>query len=426
MSLVGRILICSSSSYVKCRNPTIRLCNSQFGSIAEAAKSNLNHNEKLLNQRQNDNKVQDKTKNSNGNYRSQNKNRFFNIIEDGPGLKEFIESSLQPSTLQDMSIGLQNEPVPYLNKYSLGGRKRKVYFEVYGCQMNVNDTEVVWSILKNDGYEKTDSVYNADVILMVTCAIREGAEMKVWNKLKHFKALKDARSKNKTRTPLKIGVLDSYRDLPRLLALTENNQTAVNVLLSLDETYADVVPVRLNQDSVTAFIICLSWLQLYKRQNVNSYLDTSSVNYYGGLPEGAETHLAKGFRTVYKKKKGGLRFADLLDHVARVDPEMRIRFTSPHPKDFPDESGNSSVLERMRRGYTREAYLELIEHVREIIPEVNLSSDFICGFCGETEAEFEDTLSLMAKVKYNTAYLFAYSMREVSWNVANIYNTLYL
>ncbi|KDR12757.1 CDK5 regulatory subunit-associated protein 1, partial [Zootermopsis nevadensis] len=369
-----------------------------------------------------------------------------------------------------------------------------VYFEVYGCQMNVNDTEIIWSILKDVGYLKSESIQEADVILIVTCAIREGAEIKVWNKLKHFRSLKKAREKQNHKPQLKIGILgcmaerlkhqllekeqtvdivagpDSYKDLPRLLTLTDNNQTAVNVLLSLDETYADIAPVRLNQDSVTAFVsimrgcdnMCTYCIVPFTRgrersrpissilqevwnlsqqgvkevtllgQNVNSYRDLSVVDFDGSLPSDGETHLAKGFRTVYKKKKGGLRFSDLLDQVSRIDPEMRIRFTSPHPKDFSDEvleliqdrsniccnlhmpaqSGNSAVLERMRRGYSREAYLDLIHHVRHQIPGVSLSSDFICGFCGETEEEFEDTLTLMAEVKYNMAFLFAYSLRE--------------
>lgn len=164
-------------------------------------------------------------------------------------------------------------------------------------------------------------------------------------------------------------------------------------------------------------------------QNVNSYRDLSAH------PErlGA-TEMATGFKTVYKTKKGGLRFAELLERVAKTVPNTRIRFTSPHPKDFPDDvlhvmkrypnicrsihlpaqSGNTNVLERMRRGYTREAYLELVEHIRNVLPSVALSSDFISGFCGETEEEFTDTMSLMERVKYNVAYLFAYSMREVS------------
>lgn len=162
-------------------------------------------------------------------------------------------------------------------------------------------------------------------------------------------------------------------------------------------------------------------------QNVNSYRDVTSDNVTN------VTSLAKGFKTVYKTKRGGLRFADLLERVARIDPELRVRFTSPHPKDFPDDvlylirdypnvcsnihlpvqSGNSEVLERMRRGYTREAYVELVDHVRDVIPSISLTSDFICGFCGETEEQFQDTLSLMKSVRYNNAFLFPYSMREV-------------
>lgn len=162
-------------------------------------------------------------------------------------------------------------------------------------------------------------------------------------------------------------------------------------------------------------------------QNVNSYRDLSS---HGERLR--DTAMASGFRTVYKTKKGGIRFAELLERVAQAVPDVRIRFTSPHPKDFPDEvlqvmrkysnicrnvhmpaqSGNSMVLERMRRGYTRETYLELAEHIRAMLPGVALSSDFIAGFCGETEEEFADTVTLMERVKYNVAYVFAYSMRE--------------
>jgi tRNA A37 methylthiotransferase MiaB len=163
-------------------------------------------------------------------------------------------------------------------------------------------------------------------------------------------------------------------------------------------------------------------------QNVNSFRDLSEK------PVESSAQVVPGFKTVYKPKIGGLRFAELLERVANISPELRIRFTSPHPKDFPDsvleviqkypnickqlhvpaQSGNSAVLERMRRGYTREAYLDLVTKVRQKLPEVSLSSDFICGFCGETDEEFDETLTLMEQVKFNVAYLFAYSMREVS------------
>ncbi|XP_066259811.1 CDK5RAP1-like protein [Euwallacea similis] len=408
---------------------------------------------------------------------------FKNKLLNGPNLRDFFNDK---HGIQEDEIP-EEQVVPYLIQPTLDGQGRKVYFDVYGCQMNVNDTEVVWAILKEKNYEKTTSLLDADVVLIVTCAIRDSAEEKIWNKLNYIRGLKNKRSKKKPS--LKVGILgcmaerlkekvleaeqavdivvgpDAYRDLPRLLALTENNQKSVNVLLSLDETYADITPVRLNENSVSAFIsimrgcdnMCTYCIVPFTRgrersrpvssilrevddlsnqgvkeitllgQNVNSYRDISEKS----VPDNI-TSMAKGFKTVYKAKKGGLRFSDLLRRVSEINPELRIRFTSPHPKDFPDEviemiqtrsnicnslhmpaqSGNSAVLERMRRGYTREAYLELISHIRRRIPDVALTSDFICGFCGETEEEFEDTLSLINEVKYSYAYLFPYSLRE--------------
>lgn len=407
--------------------------------------------------------------------------RFKKYLLNGPNLRDFFKT--EHIRYQDDLP--EEEVVPYLQMAN--SIRRKVYFDVYGCQMNVNDTDIIWAILKDSNYEKTTIIDQADVILIVTCAIRDSAEERIWSRLDTLRYYRKNRLKD--RPSLKIGILgcmaerlkekvlekhamvdlvagpDSYRDLPRLLALTENNQKSVNVLLSLDETYADITPVRLNEDSMSAFVsimrgcdnMCTYCIVPFTRgrersrpvssilheiellseegvkevtllgQNVNSYRDLSRVGATDNV-----TSLAKGFKTVYKTKKGGLRFADLLEQVAAVNPEMRIRFTSPHPKDFPDEvlemikthpnvckslhmpaqSGNSAVLERMRRGYTREAYLELIDRVREYLPEVALSSDFICGFCDETEEEFLDTLSLMELVRYNTAYLFPYSMRE--------------
>lgn len=354
--------------------------------------------------------------------------------------------------------------------------------------MNTNDTEIIWSILKNVGYAKVNDMKEADVVLLVTCAIREKAEDKIWNRLKHIGAMKRQRSRKKG--PLQVGILgcmaerlkeqllekdqcvdvvvgpDSYRDLPRLLDVSQNGQNAVNVLLSLDETYADIMPVRLSNDSVTAFVsimrgcdnMCTYCIVPFTRgrersrpmtsivrevqqlaeqgvkeitllgQNVNSYRDlTTDID-----RNKSSNAVVDGFKTVYKTKLGGTRFGELLDEVAKAIPQTRIRFTSPHPKDFSDDvldaikrhpnicknihlpaqSGNSLVLERMRRGYTRDAYLKLVDHIRTMIPNIGLSSDFICGFCDETDDEFADTLSLIDKVQYNVAYLYAYSMRE--------------
>ncbi|XP_022081875.1 CDK5 regulatory subunit-associated protein 1-like [Acanthaster planci] len=427
---------------------------------------------------------------------------FSDKLEGGPSLQDFIIASNQT---ENVSSGedLIPETVPYLQRSSTEAVNRKVYFETYGCQMNVNDTEIAWAILQEKGFQKVDNVLKADVILAVTCAIRENAEQKIWNRLEYFQALKRRRRKN--QPPLKVGLLgcmaerlkkeilerskivdivagpDAYRDLPRLLSVAHSGQAAINVMLSMDETYADVVPVRLSQDSKSAFIsimrgcdnMCSYCIVPFTRgrersrpitsileevrilsdqgvkevtllgQNVNSYRDTSEAMHYGSdaAPEAAtsdgsahdgSTRLARGFRTIYKPKQGGRRFADLLARVAQVDAEMRVRFTSPHPKDFPDEvlhvirdcpnvckqvhlpaqSGNTEVLKRMRRGYTREAYLDLVDHIRSTIPQVSLGSDFITGFCGETEMEHEDTLSLLRSVRYNYAFLFAYSMRK--------------
>uniref|UniRef100_A0A9J8CTL2 Mitochondrial tRNA methylthiotransferase CDK5RAP1 n=2 Tax=Cyprinus carpio carpio TaxID=630221 RepID=A0A9J8CTL2_CYPCA len=359
----------------------------------------------------------------------------------------------------------------------------------YGCQMNISDTEIAWSILQKAGYSRTHELPEADVVLLVTCSIREKAEQTIWNRLKHLTALKKRCQKHKPL--LKIGVLgcmaerlktklleqeklvdvlagpDAYRDLPRLLSLGYRGQRASNVLLSLEETYADVMPVHQTPEGHSAFVsimrgcdnMCSYCIVPFTRgrersrplssileevrmlsdqgvkevtllgQNVNSYRDFSEQHFI--CSEGS-TQLSRGFKTVYRTKQGGLLFSDLLDKVSQIDPDMRIRFTSPHPKDFPDEvlqliqerrnickqihlpaqSGSSRVLHAMRRGYTREAYLDLVENIREIIPGVNLSSDFITGFCGETEEDHQETLSLVREVGYNVGFLFAYSMRK--------------
>nr|XP_023024968.1 CDK5 regulatory subunit-associated protein 1 [Leptinotarsa decemlineata] len=315
-----------------------------------------------------------------------NKSLFKNKLVNGPTLQTF----LQNQDRNEVNIPQSQDIIPYI--HSISGYKRKVFFDVYGCQMNVNDTEIVWAILKENKFERTTDITDADVILIVTCAIRDSAEERIWGRLDHLKGMKKNRSKD--RPSLKIGILgcmaerlkekvleknimvdlvagpDSYRDLPRLLELTYNNQKSINVLLSLDETYADITPVRLNEDSITAFVsimrgcdnMCTYCIVPFTRgrersrpvssilheveelskkgvkevtllgQNVNSYRDTSVDTKIDNV-----TSLASGFKTVYKSKKGGLRFADLLKKVASINPEMRIRFTSPHPKDFPDE-----------------------------------------------------------------------------------------
>ncbi|XP_048026792.1 CDK5 regulatory subunit-associated protein 1 isoform X1 [Megalobrama amblycephala] len=401
----------------------------------------------------------------------------------GPSFQDFIKSSVKSHN------DCNEEYEEYYITEDTTAHSQKVYFETYGCQMNVNDTETAWSILQKAGYSRTHELPEADVVLLVTCSIREKAEQTIWNRLKHLTALKKRCQKHKSS--LKIGVLgcmaerlksellereklvdvlagpDAYRDLPRLLSLAHGGQRASNVLLSLEETYADVMPVHQTPEGHSAFVsimrgcdnMCsycivpftrgrersrpLSFIMEEVRmlsdqgvkevtllgQNVNSYRDLSEEQFI--CSEG-NTQLSRGFKTVYRRKQGGLRFADLLDRVSLINPDMRIRFTSPHPKDFPDEvlhliqerrnickqihlpaqSGSSQVLHAMRRGYTREAYLELVENIRKIIPGVSMSSDFITGFCGETEDDHQQTLSLLREVGYNMGFLFAYSMRK--------------
>ncbi|KAK2862588.1 hypothetical protein Q5P01_002121 [Channa striata] len=401
-----------------------------------------------------------------------------------PSFQEFLRAASARGT----SDGEHPENNSYLPEDVEMGRSRKVYFETYGCQMNVNDTDIAWSILQRRGYQRTLDLNEADVVLLVTCSVREKAEQTIWNRLQQLTAMKKKRLK--THTPMKIGILgcmaerlktelleqeklvdvlagpDAYRDLPRLLTVADGGHQASNVLLSLEETYADVMPVHHAPQGYSAFVsimrgcdnMCSYCIVPFTRgrersrpvrsileeirmlsdqgvkevtllgQNVNSYRDTSEQQFCGS----DLTKLSQGFKTVYRTRQGGLRFSDLLDSVSQIDPDMRIRFTSPHPKDFPDEvlhliaerrnickqihlpaqSGSTQVLKAMRRGYTREAYLGLVENVKRIIPEVSLSSDFISGFCGETEDDHQQTLSLIREVGYNVGFLFAYSMRK--------------
>lgn len=411
-------------------------------------------------------------------------------LEKIPNLDEFMKSQA-PSTSVLADSNFDVEDHPYLGRYAAEESDKypfgkTVYFETYGCQMNVNDTELAWTILKKAGFTKVDDHFKADVILIVTCSIREKAEDKIWKRLRK---LKDLKLRDEARQYPKLGILgcmaerlkkkildkeksvdiiagpDAYRDLPRLLEETATNSTqAINVMLSVDETYADIIPLRLNAKSRTAFVsimrgcdnMCSYCIVPFTRgrersrpvssvvdevrelsrqgvkqvtllgQNVNSYRDLSDDNFTS-----TASNLSQGFKTIYKTKQGGMRFADLLDRVSAVDPEMRIRFTSPHPKDFPDEvleimreranickhihlpaqSGSNNMLTAMRRGHTIEDYLKLVDRIRAYMPDVALSTDMISGFCGESEDDHQQTVDLMNRIKYNFAFLFKYSMR---------------
>lgn len=354
------------------------------------------------------------------------------------------------------------------------GKSRKLYIESYGCQMNFSDSEIVASILQKEGYDTTSEAGLADVVFLNTCSIREKAEQTVRNRLNHFSGLK------KQKPELIVGVLgcmaerlktkfleeekivdlvagpDAYRDLPGLLSQVDEGHKAVNTFLSREETYADISPVRLNSNGVSAFIsimrgcdnMCTFCVVPFTRGRERSR-DPKSI-----VAEATDL-VKKGYREVtllgqnvdsYKwseeennkaklEKKGVekvVSFASLLEMVAQVHPDLRIRFSTSHPKDITDEvlytmaryenickyihlpvqSGSSRILELMNRGYSREWYLGKIRRIKEILgDDCGISSDMITGFCSETEADHAETLNLMDAVMFDYAYMFYYSER---------------
>ncbi len=353
------------------------------------------------------------------------------------------------------------------------GTGKKLYIESYGCAMNFSDSEIVASVLIDEGFETTKVMEEADVIFVNTCAIRDNAEVRVRGRLDQFRKAKKnnpdmvigvmgcmaERLKSKLLEEEKIVDIvvgpDSYRDLPNLVRVAESGQKAVNVLLSREETYADINPVRLGGNGVSAFVsitrgcdnmcsfcvvpftrgrersrdpesIVVECTQLlangYKEvtllgQNVDSYLWGG-----GGLKKDI---LARG------DLSGTVSFAELLIMVAKISPELRVRFSTSHPKDMHDDvlyamaeyenicsyihlpvqSGSTRLLELMNRGYSREWYFERMAKIKEIVPDCGLSTDIITGFCTETEEDHKDTLSLMEQVGYDFAYMFKYSER---------------
>ena len=336
--------------------------------------------------------------------------------------------------------------------------KKSYYIETYGCQMNFADSEIVNAILLEKGMNPVSDAELADIILVNTCSIRENAETKVWNRLKEFRGLK---AQNKSLTVGVLGCMaerikdqiieeeqlvdivvgpDAYRDIPRLIEEVEDGRKAVNVLLSLEETYADIAPVRTTGNGVSAFVsimrgcdnMCSFCVVPFTRGRERSRPLESILNEIRQLSDQGYKEVTLLGQNVNSYKDGNHTFSTLMDKASLLDPEMRFRFSSPHPKDFPDEllyliaerpnlcnyihipaqAGSDSMLERMRRPYTRDQYLQLIEKMKGIIPGLSLSTDIIAGFCGETEEEHQQTLSLMREVEYDLAYMFAYSERE--------------
>ncbi len=338
-----------------------------------------------------------------------------------------------------------------------------VYLETYGCQMNVSDSEIVASVLQNEGFGLTHNSDSADVVLLNTCAIRENAEQKVRRRLEVFRS-----RKRKYKPNLKLGILgcmaerlrtrlleeeklvdlvvgpDAYRDIGNLLReVDDTGQAAVNVQLSREETYADISPVRYDSNGVSAFVsimrgcdnMCSFCVVPFTRGRERSRPSSSILTEVTQLAEQGYKEITVLGQNVnsYRSQEGGymVNFAELMHRISMVDPEMRIRYSTSHPKDCSDEllhvhrerhnvcnfihlpvqHGNTDMLQRMRRTYTRDEYLALIERAKSIVPELSLSTDIIAGFCGETEAEHRDTLSLMRQVEYDHAFMFIYSER---------------
>lgn len=350
---------------------------------------------------------------------------------------------------------------------------KKLFLESYGCQMNFADSEIVASILIDKGYTTTQNYEEADIIFVNTCAIRENAESRVRQRLQDYKKVKqknpDAlvgvlgcmaeRLKSQFLEEEKLVDIvvgpDAYRDLPNLIETAESGQKAINVILSKEETYADISPMRLDKNGVSAFIsimrgcdnMCSFCVVPFTRgrersRNPESIVKEAKEAFDAGyrevtlLGQNVDSYVWAGGGLkkeilTEEQKANAVNFAHLLEMVAKIHPDLRVRFSTSHPKDMTDEvlhtmakyenickyihlpvqSGNSEVLERMNRGYSREWYLDRIKAIRTIMPDCGISTDVITGFCGETEEQHQDTVSLMKEVKYDFAYMFMYSER---------------
>ena len=337
---------------------------------------------------------------------------------------------------------------------------KRIYIETYGCQMNVSDTEVIFSILAEDGYQRTENMEEADVILANTCSVRDNAEQRIWGRIEQFNQQKKKRGgvvvgivgcmaerlKDKLLDTKKVDLVagpDSYRHLPGMLAALTPDSPQIDVLLSRDETYADITPVRTDRNGVSAFISIMRGCN-----NVCSYC---VVPYTRGAERSRDAHsivreacdvFRRGYKEVtllgqnvdsylWKSDTETVDFADLLDRVAAISPLLRVRFATSHPKDISDklietmasrpnicrhihlpvQSGSSRMLEKMRRKYSREWYLERVAKIRSVMPDCGLTTDVIAGFCSETEEDHRETLSLMEEVGFDWAFMFQYSER---------------
>ena len=338
----------------------------------------------------------------------------------------------------------------------------KVFIETYGCQMNVNDSEVALSILQKAGYERCETMDAADLILINTCSVRDNAEQRVLGRLDVFRQEKRRRSgvvvgvmgcmaerlKEKLLENPAVDIVagpDAYRDLPRLVAAVTGSGKQINTILSHEETYGDISPVRMDREGVTAFIsimrgcnnVCSYCIVPFVRGAERSRDPKSIVREARELIAAGYKEInllgqnVDSYHWVDSESGENVDFAGLLEKVAMLDPKIRIRFATSHPKDMSDavllamsrhanicrhihlpvQSGSNTMLEKMNRKYTREHYLERIARIREILPDCAITTDVIAGFCGETETDHEATLSLMKEVRYDSAFMFQYSER---------------
>lgn len=352
------------------------------------------------------------------------------------------------------------------NLRPLTGSGRKLYIETYGCQMNVGDSEIVVSIMQQEGFRYTESLEEADIVLINTCSIRDNAEQRIWGRLSEMRhmrkkkpsliigiigcmaeRLKEDLTKGGTGVNIVAGP-DAYRDLPRLVREVDGGATGVNVELSKEETYAEIAPVRLDRNGVSAFIAIM--------RGCNNYCSYCVVPYTRGIERSrdaktivaeARTLFENGYRevtllgqNVNSYRTGDVDFPELLKQVAEISPLLRVRFATSHPKDISDklletmasmpnicraihlpaQSGSTEMLKRMNRKYTREWYLERVEAIRRYMPDCAITTDLIAGFAHETEEEHAETLSLMREVGYDFAYMFKYSERPGTFAQRNL------
>ena len=358
-------------------------------------------------------------------------------------------------------------------KSTAGNEEKKLFIETYGCQMNVADSEVVASIMKMDGYTLTDKIEDADAVFVNTCSVRDNAEQKVYGRLQYFQSLK------RKKKSLIVGVLgcmaervkeelinvhhadlvvgpDSYMDLPNLVGAVEHGEKAINVELSTQETYKDVMPLKLGGVHISGFVSIM--------RGCNNFCTYCIVPYTRGrersrdvesILSGVRDMRDKGFKEAtllgqnvnsYAFEKDGetVTFPMLLERVALEAPNMRIRFVTSHPKDMSDDtlrviaahnnickyihlpaqSGSSKILKVMNRKYTREWYLDRIAAIRRIVPEASIATDLFCGFHSETEEDYQETLSLMREVRYDAAFLFKYSERPGTYAAKHLPDTV--